>query len=289
MHKEIVRIGSLRRGEGRDVGFTLVELLVVIGIIAILAALLLGGITGAKIRAQRTYCMNNNRQLGVAWQMYAQENKRLVNNSGKDEMRLEYRDGTFKNWVNGIMDWTRSEQNTNLGLIQSGLLSSYAPAAKIFKCPADNYLSGLQRSAGFRERMRSYSMNGFMGPFLIHGEEVTANGINPFRRDQRQFRALTDIPDPAGIYVFQEEQADSLNDGYFWMDNSGWVDTPGTYHRGADDFAYADGHCAIRLWRSSKVRVAVNYTADRHWHPVDPEGLEDLAWLKAHSSVDVER
>jgi prepilin-type processing-associated H-X9-DG protein len=220
--------------------------------------------------------------------MYAQENRRLVNNFGKDEMRREYRQGDFNNWVNGVMDWTRGEQNTNPVYIYDGLLAHYAPSARIYKCPADNYLSGLQRKAGFRERTRSFSMNMFMGPFVLNGVDMTANGRNPFRAGQKQFLSLTDIPNPSGIYVFQEEQADSLNDAYFWMDNAGWLDIPGCYHAGGSDFSFADGHCAIHKWESSQTKIAVNYTTERHWHPVDPAGLEDVAWLRAHASVDAQ-
>jgi prepilin-type N-terminal cleavage/methylation domain-containing protein/prepilin-type processing-associated H-X9-DG protein len=97
-----------RREAAPDRGFTLIELLVVIIIIALLAALLLPALANAKVRAQRTTCMNNEHQQCLALFVYANENKdRLPNNN-----EIGYWGWDMAYYIEGFMTNNGTTMNT---------------------------------------------------------------------------------------------------------------------------------------------------------------------------------
>src|SRR5687768_2976270 len=138
-------------------GFTLMELLVVIAIIAILASLLLSALATARASGRRILCLNNNRQLALAWHLYSGDNQdELAYNLGGPETKKSIEEGTYLNWVNNVMNWELDSANTNTLLLRMGGLGPYVgrtPA--VYHCPEDRALSDQQREAGWRQRTRS--------------------------------------------------------------------------------------------------------------------------------------
>lgn len=231
-------------------GFTLIELLVVVAIIAILAALLLPALSAARLKAERISCLNNQRQLTLAWMMYSDDN------NGRLPPNADLNGGATNSWVNGVMKWDTGggalgvpwPDNYNISLLTGSLLGPYSSrSSKIYKCPGDrvNGRSG--------PRVRSISMNGMMGGYSP-GDAASINSPG-----YQLYLKLSDIskPNPAQAWVFIDENADSINDGFFRVNMSvttEWQDIPASYHGSSGALSFADGHSETRSWSDGSIR-----------------------------------
>jgi prepilin-type N-terminal cleavage/methylation domain-containing protein/prepilin-type processing-associated H-X9-DG protein len=257
-------------------GFTLIELLVVIAIIAILAAMLLPALSRAKTKAEGISCINNLKQMQLAWAMYPGDfNGALPSNSGGLTVDL-------KDWVTGWLNWgsgVPTGANTNVQYILDGALGPYTGRSLgIYKCPADKIPSAIGT------RVRSISMNGFVGGRTMH----TVYGLTTYRT----FAKESDFTRSAMTWVFMDEHPDGINDGLFGMHMppaaswptraSTWDDTPASYHNGACGLSFADGHAEIKKWMDGQTRAPIRKTS-----PASSTGQtspRDQPWLAERSS-----
>jgi prepilin-type N-terminal cleavage/methylation domain-containing protein/prepilin-type processing-associated H-X9-DG protein len=267
-----------RRGSGK--GFTLIELLAVISIIAILAGLILPTLNSAKAKAKSIACLNNEKQLGLACILYADDaNDRLPYNLGSAEIQQTVARDQYLNWSSTVMDWeVKNSDNTNTVLLTRGGIGPYTSrSGRVYHCPSDNVVSDLQAQAGWTARVRSISMNAMIGD----AGEFSRSGANTNNPEYKQFFKMTQVPKPAQIFVFIEEHPDSIDDGYFLNkpDSLKWIDLPASYHNGAVNLSFTDGHLETHKWLYASTKrparpggaqplpslVPANQTADFDW------------------------
>jgi prepilin-type N-terminal cleavage/methylation domain-containing protein len=221
--------------------FTLIEILVVIAIIAILAALLMPALSSAKAKGKRIACTNHLRQLSLSSQMYSADNdgKLVDNRPGQPDTNV---------WVTGNMKV--DNQATNETFLRQGKLFPYASQVAVYHCPADTTL------ANGAVRVRSYALNSWMGSRYMESPPKQTS----YRTFVRESELAT--AGPSKLWVFADEHEATLDDGFFLVtmdDSQPFASRPASRHEQAYGLNFADGHVELYKLRDLGSRQEVGY------------------------------
>jgi len=250
-----VRRNALSGGRREVSAFTLIELMVVIAIIAILAALLLPALSQAKEKGRQVACVANLKQLQIAWQLYTDDNNGLMCSNMSNENGTAAAALT-NSWVIG-----NAPADANQADIQNGSIFKYTPNIGVYHCPSDR--STLNNTGA--PRLRSYSLDFYL------------NNGNQYYSSQNVVRLL-DVQSPVKVFTFLDEDANSIDDGeflIFYAADNRWLNMPSSRHNQAAEIAYLDGHVLRCRWKVPKIFSVPTPVAS------SPDDIADIRFLQA--------
>lgn len=282
------RRSAFNREQG---GFTMLELLAILAVLAVGAAILAPTLATTTTNSMSLACKNNLRRLTTAWRLWTDENSAYLLYCGYSSAHPapDYR----PYWVTGYLDFSTAPSNydVNQDLAKSPVWPLVGRAASAFKCPSDR--SAVRRPGGTNlPRVRSYSMS------QVFGTGEWLNKVNdPYQGVWRTYARASEIVLPSRTFLFMDVHPGSINDSAFKTACTGnlptdppmaaqIIDYPSPLHNGGCNLSFADGRAEAHRWEGSKIRnspvvydglMPLNVPAESSW--------VDTHWLKENTTV----
>jgi prepilin-type N-terminal cleavage/methylation domain-containing protein/prepilin-type processing-associated H-X9-DG protein len=255
-------------------GFTLIELLVVIAIIAILMAILIPALNRVKEQGKRAVCLNNLKQLALAWIMYADENDDKLVNGAAGYSNSNATWGDHRNelawveqcWASDYQTGGQMPAEDQIIAIKQGALWPYVKDAKVYRCPT-----------GSRGEMLTYAIMFSMNA-VNHTETQGVRGAHIKRR--------TEITNPAPAYrlVFIDEGWVTPDAFAVYYAQEVWWDDAPVRHGDGTNVSFADGHSDYKKWKGIETiqngRDLERGHAGAGFVPTSSDGYQDLYWMQ---------
>lgn len=263
--RELYRHEANSKSGEESAAFTRTDLLTILSILGLVVVMLWPTYAANRSDSQAFQCLNNHRQLCIAWVMYSTDNRDKLPSTRP---------------VTGLMSWAMLTENTNAEslVVPDGFhwAPDYVKSASVWKCPAD-IVPGPNGP-----RVRSISFN---GPLTGSRPSVARPSYPIGRYYLDQVQEMSQLRKPAEVFVTMDEHPDSINDSTFMFDPGkipplySWRDVPASYHNGAAVYSSADGRAALHLWRDSTTMQPVRRQPKAWGASLVSPNSPDIEWM----------